>query len=95
MKESATSITLPAYASSWQIRNALASVSRGVLLEWTRRGWIRSLKTSAAKQAGRLFSTADVQDVLDRMSIGKLPAMRVRRAIQKQDTITGGDSDGN
>jgi hypothetical protein len=70
---------IPAYAPYTVVRRHLAAVPRRVVLGWVYRGWVRSVKLSDSRQAGRLFNTADLADCLERLAGGYAPRTRNRR----------------
>ncbi len=68
-------------AAAWLYSN-VCSVSAATLREWVARGWVRSLKLGPSQQSARLYNVGDVKDVLDRMSTGRQPHSKRRRAAQ-------------
>lgn len=73
---------LPLYAPAGMVRERIAHVSARVLRDWWRQGFVRALKTGAARQSGMLFNTDDVRSTCERFAAGYSPRRKTRHARQ-------------
>ena len=65
-------VGVPLFATAKGIKG-LMGVPGPRLTELVSAGAVKSIKFGASKQAGRLYSTRDVECALERMAVGKKP----------------------
>ena len=63
---------MPSYAKD-KIIHEKFGVHKKILTNWIKQRFVRSVKFGDSKQSGRLYNTADVAEVLDRLAINKKP----------------------
>lgn len=51
------------------------------LMGLVQQGAVRTIKFGSSKQAGRLYSTRDVECALERMAVGKLPKAMAKAMV--------------
>ena len=72
----AISGTMSRFTSAASVKESFG-LSHPRLMELVAQGAVRSIKFGAAKQAGRLYNTADIERALEQMSVGKKPKLVV------------------
>ncbi len=80
MAEKADTAGFPLYMDAKMVRQSIAPLSRRTLNDWVLKGWLRGSKTGTSRQARKVFNTADILEILDRLCRGMNPRRKNRKS---------------